>query len=98
MLGVSPTWSLSLFLLTEHLEQLADVVPPERAGDSDGGRVGAVVHGLAGPAVVDLARGHEDLGEDVEVEAGAGEVVHHHQRPQVQRLAGRHQPGPVAAH
>ena len=63
------------FDLTTELDQFTDVIPPEGPGDPDRGRIEAVVHGLTCPTIVYLARGQEDLEADIEVKAGAAEVV-----------------------
>ena len=76
--------------LTTELDQFTDVIPPEGPGDPDRCRVEAVVHGLTGPAVLDLPRGQEDLQPDVEVEAGADQVVQDHHRAEVEWFVGRH--------
>ena len=84
--------------LTAQLDQLADVVPPQGPGYPHGGRVTAVVHWLARPAVLDLPAGQQNLQEDVEVQPGAEHVVHHHDGSQLERLVWSHQPGASETH
>lgn len=83
---------VSSFPLTTQFDQFTDVVPPESPGNPDRGWVPAVVHWLTRPVVLDLTRGQEDLQPNVEVEAGADEVVQHHHGPEVEWFVRGHQP------